>query len=596
MQKTISPSELPTEGTRAALCIQMLGSFEARLNGTPLLDLKAREGARLLAYLLLQQNRSVSATAVAELFWPETGSLDSLRQSVRHIRGVLGSEGYRLESARGIVAFKSEGADIDIITFNGLIAMGDGASLQRAVELYNGPLLSDWEERWVIPYRERGREKYHDALDFLAIDDLNKHEYSSAIRWLKRSLKANPSKERIWCDLMRTQVLAGERTAALDLYRRCSDYLHGKYHLEPPVEMTALFHDIRENTAATNSSLIENEAPREPVGGAVPPGSPLYIERPADELFLAAIARRESIVLVKGPRQTGKSSLLARGLHHARRTGAVVLVTDFEQLTPTDLATMDSLCLRLIASLAAQMDLDILPENIWKPLLGPGVNLERFLLKHVIGSSSVPVVWGLDEVDRVFPCPYSGEFFSLLRSWHEKRSLEPGLAWKRVTLALACATEAHLYIRDLNHSPFNVGSRLNLGDFTEEQVDDLNSRHDAVLKTASELTEFYELTGGHPYIVRSCMLEMLTLNCRFGTLCDNLKQDKGPFSDHLRRLTRLVTADNELRDAVMNVLENRPCPDESFYRLQSAGVLVGNSGSNARLRCGLYSDYLRKRL
>src|SRR5207249_268697 len=52
----------------------------------------------------------------------------------------------------------------------------------------------------------------------------------------------------------------------------------------------------------------------EPVGGAVPLGSRFYVVRPADQEFREAIARRDSVVLVKGARQVGKTSLLARGL------------------------------------------------------------------------------------------------------------------------------------------------------------------------------------------------------------------------------------------------------------------------------------------
>ena len=57
--------------------------------------------------------------------------------------------------------------------------------------------------------------------------------------------------------------------------------------------------------------------------------STFYIVRPTDEAFAEAIARRDSIVLVKGARQIGKTSLLARGLQHARHVGAKVVLTDF---------------------------------------------------------------------------------------------------------------------------------------------------------------------------------------------------------------------------------------------------------------------------
>jgi hypothetical protein len=67
-------------------------------------------------------------------------------------------------------------------------------------------------------------------------------------------------------------------------------------------------------------------------GGAVPLDSEFYIVRPTDEEFKEAIARNDSIVLVKGARQMSKTSLLARGLHEARVANSKVVLTDFQQL------------------------------------------------------------------------------------------------------------------------------------------------------------------------------------------------------------------------------------------------------------------------
>ena len=50
-------------------------------------------------------------------------------------------------------------------------------------------------------------------------------------------------------------------------------------------------------------------------------------------------------------------------------------------------------------------------------------------------------------------------------------------------------------------------------------------------------------------------------------------------------------------DVVRGILNNQPCPtQESFYRLRSAGLIVGDSTREARLRCQLYATYLEKRL
>src|SRR5262249_26891699 len=83
-----------------------------------------------------------------------------------------------------------------------------------------------------------------------------------------------------------------------------------------------------------SAPLLPCSAPAalEPVGGAVPLGSLFYVVRTTDGEFSAAVARRDSIVLVKGPRQVGKTSLLARGLQQAREAGHVVALSHFQML------------------------------------------------------------------------------------------------------------------------------------------------------------------------------------------------------------------------------------------------------------------------
>ena len=97
----------------------------------------------------------------------------------------------------------------------------------------------------------------------------------------------------------------------------------------------------------------------EPVGGAVPLDSRFYILRPTDEKFRTAIARQDSIVLVKGARQVGKTSLLARGLQQAREEGAKVVLTDFQNLNAADLESVEKLLLSFADSFADQLDLDL---------------------------------------------------------------------------------------------------------------------------------------------------------------------------------------------------------------------------------------------
>src|SRR5206468_1868284 len=110
-----------------------------------------------------------------------------------------------------------------------------------------------------------------------------------------------------------------------------------------------------------------------PAGGAVPLDSEFYIVRATDEEFQSAISRQDSIVLIKGPRQAGKTSLLARGLEQARKAGARIVLTDFQSLNAAFLASVEKLLLALVESMADQLDLDVLPTLVWNPSLSPGI-------------------------------------------------------------------------------------------------------------------------------------------------------------------------------------------------------------------------------
>jgi DNA-binding winged helix-turn-helix (wHTH) protein len=157
----------------------------------------------------------------------------------------------------------------------------------------------------------------------------------------------------------------------------------------------------------------------DPPGGAMPLDSPYYIARRTDQEFHDAIASRYSIVLVKGPRQFGKTSLLARGLDRAREGGATVVLTDFQQIPSSAFESAEKLTLTLAEMIAAQLELPVRPHQTWNDHLSGSNNLERYLRREAMGADPVtPLVWALDEVDRLFKYDYASEIFGLLRSWH----------------------------------------------------------------------------------------------------------------------------------------------------------------------------------
>jgi hypothetical protein len=341
-------------------------------------------------------------------------------------------------------------------------------------------------------------------------------------------------------------------------------------------------------------AMLELEAE----GGAVPLNSTFYLRRPADDEFEAALARGDSLILIKGARQMGKTSLLARGLDQARQLGSAVISTDLQLLNDADFETLEKFYLALGNSLdPAQLKVDALLSDLWDSRLSPNTNFDRYLRHGILGKLTTRVFWGLDEVDRLFTCRFGEEVFRMLRSWHNKRALDPQGPWSQLTLAIAHATEASLFITDMNNSPFNVGTRLILEDFTLEQVAELNRRYGSPLKGRAEVEELISLVGGQPFLVRVALSELSTHRVSRAEVAANADRDDGIFGDHLRRLRAALSRDKNMVEVVRAILGGQESIDSTaFYRLRSAGLLAGTSERSAQLRCQLYVNYFRRHL
>jgi hypothetical protein len=275
--------------------------------------------------------------------------------------------------------------------------------------------------------------------------------------------------------------------------------------------------------------------------------------------------------------------------------GLTVAFTDLQKLNADQLTSAEVFYRALGRMLARQLHLQVLPEHVWDAELGPNANFEPYVQDVILQKMAGPLVWGLDEVDRLFPCPFKDDVFGLFRSWHEAHVLDPG--WRRLPLVIIYATEAHLLISNPYQSPFNVGTRLTLADFTEDQVATLNEAYGAPLRDATEVTGCFSLLGGQPYLTQRGLHELVTQGLAWPWLAAQADREDGPFGDHLRRILMLLVQAPELAETMREVLQSRSGADHaSFYRLRSAGVLTGESPREARPRCPLYAHYLERHL
>jgi class 3 adenylate cyclase len=339
-----------------------------------------------------------------------------------------------------------------------------------------------------------------------------------------------------------------------------------------------------------------HEVKLEPVGGAVPADSPFYIRRRSDDEFLQALEAGESILLVKGARQTGKTSMLAQGTRRARELGRQHAITDFQKFNAAQMASDDRFYRLLAATLSRQLGVQYDFDAEWDEIFGANLNMESFM-RSLLLERDTHLVWFMDEVDKLFTAPFASDFFGLVRSWHNARSTEPDGPWRRLTVIIAYATEAHLFIQDLNQSPFNVGRRLDLEDFSLQQTVDLNARYGGPLRSCQECEALHKLLGGQPFLTRRALDALATGKCDLTGLLEEAARDTGPFADHLQRILVSVSRLAKVTEYVKGILGGTATPNQdAYYRLLTAGIIRQDRAGHVVFRCELYRRYLQRHL
>jgi AAA domain-containing protein/TIR domain-containing protein len=325
-------------------------------------------------------------------------------------------------------------------------------------------------------------------------------------------------------------------------------------------------------------------------GGPVRLESPFYVSRPQDETCKQRIAEKGRTLLIRGSRQIGKTSLVARLYQHALDHKVRCVYLDFRAFGSAQMKDLDT----LLAGIGNQIFDDLNPNNppgaVWTMNRSAGQNLTRYLQTEIIGNRAEPLVIFM-EVDPLFGFPaYSDDFFALVRSWHERRAFDSRLAW--LNLVLAYSTETSMFIKTQHQSPFNVGDVFELADFSRAQFADLNAKHGSPVKNDSEIDSLMALLGGHPFLVRQSLYELTIGQTSVADLIARAANDDGPFSGHLQAYVLRFHENEDLKQPMKSVLLNGVCPDDiSFYRLRSLGLVRGPVRTNAKPRCGLYAQY-----
>lgn len=329
--------------------------------------------------------------------------------------------------------------------------------------------------------------------------------------------------------------------------------------------------------------------------GTMPHQSPFYIERETDSEAMQALCEMNGVTItIKGPRQMGKSSLLNRLMADGCGRNMKTAFIDFQMIEKDAIENADIFYRQFCSLLSWEFEVEDRTEEFWKSPLGHVQKTTNYVAKHLLKElPDTQLLLAMDEVERMFTSPFRSDFFSMLRSWHNNRAR--GGDWTRFNMALVTSTEPYQLIADLNQSPFNVGTVVELKDFTSAQVVDLNQRHGNPL-SSEQVAKISELLGGHPYLTRKALYLTASKRATFGDVVENACEDDGPFGDHLRNHLFRMSGYPELKSGLMQVIRYQRCADEHvFFRLRGAG-LVRRAGNDVLPRNPLYAEYFGKRL
>ena len=233
------------------------------------------------------------------------------------------------------------------------------------------------------------------------------------------------------------------------------------------------------------------------VGGTVQAGGGLYIKRKADDELLE-LCRQGEFAFILSSRQVGKSSLMVRTAQQLEKENINSVTIDLSAIGVN--VTQDEWYLGILNEIQTALNLKTNIFAWWNQYtqLGQAQRLTNFFKDVLLKEVQEQIVLFFDEIDSTLSIPFSDDFYIAIRSVYNARSTNPD--FKRLSFVLVgVATPADL-ISDNRRTPFNIGHRVEINDFTVSEA--LPLAQGLGPQATQVLTWILQYTGGHPYLTQ----------------------------------------------------------------------------------------------
>ncbi len=246
------------------------------------------------------------------------------------------------------------------------------------------------------------------------------------------------------------------------------------------------------------------------VGGALPPASPTYVKRPADdELLNSILAGRFCYIFT--PHDLGKSSLMLRADGQLQQQGISTAIVDVSGLGLE--VTVDQLYLWLIKRLKFQLKLSADPDRWWVERASVNVTQRfvKFLHDVVLAEVQTPLVIFVDGINHGLNPAFLGSLLAAIETIYKARTGDT--VYHRLNFVLlGVANPAHLN-KDSRRALFELAQKIELHDFTLDQVQVFRQSLCAVGGEQGEavFARILHWTGGHPYLTQKLCANVLKM-------------------------------------------------------------------------------------